>query len=250
MSFYGSMLKAAFSPEVGKEAVPQEVLSLISAVGDACGGLWDAIAGDEETMRRGVICGLDTLEAVCDALDGALFFGLRAPVAPVAITRLRRAPQDTSVQRRSRGDSWCEYETPHFRAALVALASRSGEAGPLRRCLEDCDRFTFVRTAHGSCRAWHRAALRRGILLEALRELFASPMLDAVWFGRSVVASLAARQALLEKLEPVARLAVPSAPCSLVRVDRPIDSKERRELGRVLICFPPLDENSRYIICM
>jgi len=203
LSFYGSMLKSAFSPKV-EETMPREVLSLISAMEEACGSLWNEIAGDKEVLRRGVIWGSVTLEAVCDALDGALFFGLRPPATPLAISRLRIDTKDASVRQQER---WCEYETPHFRAALVGLASRSGKTGALRQCLEDCDGLAFVRTAHGSCRAWHRAALRKGMLLEALQELFTSPKLNIAWYRKSVVTSLAARRALLEKLEPVAWLA-------------------------------------------
>ena len=201
LSFYGSMLKSAFSPKV-EETMPREVLSLISAMEEACGSLWNEIAGDKEVLRRGVIWGSVTLEAVCDALDGALFFGLRPPATPLAISRLRIDTKDASVRQQER---WCEYETPHFRAALVGLASRSGKTSALRQCLEDCDELAFVRTAHGSCRAWHRAALRKGMLLEALQELFTSPKLNIAWYRKSVVTSLAARRALLEKLEPVAR---------------------------------------------
>ena len=154
LSFYGSMLKSAFSPKV-EETMPREVLSLISAMEEACGSLWNEIAGDKEVLRRGVIWGSVTLEAVCDALDGALFFGLRPPATPLAISRLRIDTKDASVRQQER---WCEYETPHFRAALVGLASRSGKTGALRQCLEDCDGLAFVLTAHGSCRAWHRVA--------------------------------------------------------------------------------------------
>ena len=203
LSFYGSLLqsrvKAAWSSGTAeaKANLAPELHALVCAVSDACRALYKHTSSDEELLRQGVISGKVWVEALCDAMDGALFFGLRPPTVPAAIARRQDARLRGLGDDRVSGlgnncgaprDTWCEFETPHFRSALVNAVSAVPLFGALRQCLEDSDSSAFVCTAHGSCRAWHRYALRRGALLEALRELFASPKIYDVWYGRSVVA--------------------------------------------------------------
>ena len=214
LSLYGSLLqsrvKAVLSSGMAEEktAVAPELHALVDAVADACLALQAILASDEQTLRQGVISG-ERLEELCDALDCALFFGLRPPATPAAIIQVRQAyPRRPNCNYHASemrnddecggglncalsdtcGETWCEYQMPHFRLALVDAVSMATTKGVLHQCLQDSDSCAFVRTAHGICRAWHRCALRQGCLLEALQELFASPKLDDFWYTRSIVA--------------------------------------------------------------
>ena len=156
-----------YTPVPSEADVAPELRAMIDPV------RWAVAALNEEDEN--------SIERLCSALDGALFFGLEAP----------------TLGRR-------EYCSADFLPAVLEADCES-----CRRAWAYVGTCVFVGTRQGKCRAWHRAALMLGVAPGAMRGL-ACP---GLWRRRSVVGDPAARESLCRCLA--------SLPPLLPRIDDP-----------------------------
>ena len=87
-----------------------ELKAVLEALAYAASTAREAVASDEEALRAGVAFDYAAVEQLAQAVDHALFFGLR--------------PDDSAA------------EYPHFRNALFEAATQDDAAGALARALE------------------------------------------------------------------------------------------------------------------
>ncbi|KAJ8604438.1 hypothetical protein CTAYLR_000892 [Chrysophaeum taylorii] len=167
LGLLGSLVRSALA--AGSKAVAPEVASIVGGVSAATSALSRLV--DEEALLCGVVSG-EAVEAVAEAVEGALFFGVRPH------------------------GEYPELETPHFLDAIEKV-------GALREAVGVASEGAFCVTAHGRCRSVVRHALRLGRAAELA--LLKDPKR---WHARSVCGDAFARDMLARALSPLRELGV------------------------------------------